>query len=190
MSLGFKRLIAEIIRCRWGTNKWPRIIEEIMMTGEERRTLTKTHLSANLCIRNHTWTRLGWNQDHRFGSLATTRLRHSKASITLNMSRAYRRRNCSAWRAYGNIGQKMQYQIKMSFVGHSARTRTLSVAYVLGFLLRDGLQLECQLFKRVQKNHLLVLPLLRKLIDLRMHNIVSIAAFQGFTCQANFTEIS
>ena len=78
----------------------------------------------------------------------------------------------------------------MSFVGHNARTRTFSVAYDLGLLLRDGLQLECQLFNRVQKNQLLVLPLLRKLMALRMHNIVSIAAFQGFTCHANFTEIS
>jgi hypothetical protein len=60
------------------------------MTGEERRTLIKTHISTTLCITNHTWTRLEWNQDHRFDSLATIRLSHSMASITLNMSPAYR----------------------------------------------------------------------------------------------------
>jgi hypothetical protein len=87
------------------------------------------------------------------------------------------------------IGQKMEYQIKTSFLGHNARTRALSVAYVLGLLLKDGSQLECQLFNRVQKNQLLVLPLSRKLIVLGMHNIVSIAAFQSFTCQENFTEM-
>jgi hypothetical protein len=72
-------------------NKLVRIIEEMMMTEEERKTLIQTHLSATLCITIHTWTRLGWNQDHRFDSLATTGLSHRKVSITLNMStNAYR----------------------------------------------------------------------------------------------------
>jgi hypothetical protein len=51
----------------------------------------------------------------------------------------------------------MEYQIKMPFVGHNDGKWALSVAYVLGLLLKDGLQLECQLFNRVQKNQLLVL---------------------------------
>jgi hypothetical protein len=83
----------------------------------------------------------------------------------------------------------MEYQINMFFVVHNAGTWALSVAYVLGLLLKEGLHLECQLFNKVQKNQLLVLPLLRKLIVFGMHNIVPIAAFQGFTCQENFTEI-
>jgi len=82
----------------------------------------------------------------------------------------------------------MEYQVKMPFVGCSARTR--SVAYVLGLLVKDGLQLECQQSNGVQKNQLLVLPLLRKLIFLGIHNIVPIAALQSFTCRTNFTDIS
>ena len=35
----------------------------------------------------------------------------------------------------------MEYQIKMPFVGYNARTGALTVAYVLGLLLKDGLQL-------------------------------------------------
>jgi hypothetical protein len=78
----------------------------------------------------------------------------------------------------------------MPFAGHNVRTRSSAAAYVLGLPLKEGLQLECLLFNRVQKNQLLVLHVLRKLIDLGMHKIVSSAAFQGFTCQANITEIS
>ena len=46
------------------------------MTGEERRTMTKTHLSVTLCTTNLTWTRLGWNQGHRFDRLANDSLSH------------------------------------------------------------------------------------------------------------------
>jgi len=179
-------LLVEIIYRRWWTNKWVRIIEEMKMTGEERRTLMKSHMSTTLCITAHTWTRLEWKQNHRFESLATTRLSHSMASITLNMSPAYRWRNCKAWRT---SDRNWNTKLRCPFVRYSSRTRVLSVAYVLGLLVKDGLQLECQLFNRVQKNHLLVLPLLRKLVFLGMNNIVSIAALLSFTCQANFTKI-
>lgn len=88
----------------------------------------------------------------------------------------------------------MECQIKRSSVGHHVRIGTSTVTYILGFLLQGGLQLEFQFFNKVPKNKALVIILKKMLIMSGMHKVLSLGlalvAAQGFTCDANFTQIA